>query len=510
MKKVIIIILTIFIASTLSATLTRVKSLGDIENPVDGRISGLIKDDIVDIYFNPAKVNEVKALLILSAVNLNYGTDGDEYKKEYSITEGAQTTVITREITQDKYDFNLNTGVLIPLNVFNIFINYTPEWNRYYSEETVHETISGLTNKESETITHQKELTQSPISFDITMGFNLKEKVMLGIRTGYSHYEHTSYEHTRYLEHDNEKERMSKFTSDSFIIGSGIEFNFTKNISLSIAGDFSFSQKDDFPLTLEEIDPLLANDYNYDKDKGIFNYNYTEKEANYGLRIYPELKLKGERFYRFLLGINYYNYTKQYHFNEQGDLAGKSIKDFSKNNIILSSGVSYNYYFSKSVKAIYGIKYTGMVWDNEKKVMMPDNEDMEIDKKDHFIGGFAGFDTRVSPMVYLRVGISQGFYRYIKTIEKTSDKTSGDETEVENFTHQILPQTAFTLGLYVQPVKDLIFELNFLAAKDSNSDWNMENITYSESVTKEKGKETFKTESRNYDFQIGISLSYKI
>lgn len=505
MNRVIIIILTIFIATTLSATLTRVKSLGDVENPVDGKISGLIKDDIVDIYFNPAKVNEVKALLILSAFNLNYGADGDEYREEYSVTEAAQTTVITKKVTQEKYDFNLDTGVLIPLNIFNIFINYSPQWYKYYSEETIRETISGLTNKESTTITHQKELTQSPVTFDITMGFNLKERVMLGIRTGYSHYEHT-----RYSERDNEKERMAKFTTDRFVIGSGIEFNFTKNISLSITGDFSFSQKDDFPLTLVEIDPSLTNDYNYDKNKGIFDYNYTEKEANYGLRIYPELKLKGERFYRFLLGINYYNYTKQYNFNEQGDLAGKSIKDFSKNNIILSSGVSYNYYFSKTVKAIYGIKYTGMVWGNEKKVKLPDNVDIEISRNDHFIGGFAGFDTRVSPMVYLRVGISQGFYRYIKTIEKTSDKISGNETEVENLTHQILPQTVFTLGLYVQPAKDLIFELNFLAGKDTNSDWSMENISYSESVTKENSEEIFRTKSRNYDFQIGVSVSYKI
>jgi len=501
-KLIFLIILLIFVKN-IFATFTRVKSLGDIENPVDNKISGLIKDDIVDIYFNPAKVNEIKNYLIFSAFNLKYGSELDEYSKEYKLSdEGAQKSETSIEKNNKKYEFKLNSGILIPLNVFNFYISYEPKWMRFNSEIKESEIITGLTNTESKKTNYVKENLMSPMPLNIVLGFNI-ENTYLGIRTSYFHSEYY-----RFSESKNTKDEKAEYKSDEFSIGSGIEFNFNKKLSLSLAGDFNFSQKDDFPLYVPE-DISSSNDLNYDKQKGIYNYNYTEKVSSYNLRIYPELRLENERFFRFLLGINYLSYSKSHKFNPQGDYANFNIKDFSKNEVVLSSGVSYNYNFTQNVMAIYGIKYTGYIYSREEKLEVSKNNEIENEKSDHFIGGFSGFESKVSPMVFIRVGISQGFYRFYKVYEKIYNKLSGDITEKYSVNNQFLPQTVFGLGLYVNPVKNLIFELNFIGMKDW-TDWDMENISISEEQVKVNGVEKEKITKNNYDFQIGVSITYKI
>jgi hypothetical protein len=501
-KLIFLIILLIFVKN-IFATFTRVKSLGDIENPVDNKISGLIKDDIVDIYFNPAKVNEIKNYLIFSAFNLKYGSELDEYLKFYEKTDtGVQTNETTIEQFNRRYDFKFNTGVIIPLQVFNIFIDYNPNWLNFNSEDRTLITQKGLTNSESKTTNYTKENLMAPLPFNIVLGLKF-DNLLLGLKSGFAHSEYS-----RFSESEGIKEKKAEYKSDEFSIGSGIEFNFNKKLSLSLAGDFNFSQKDDFPLYVPE-DISSSNDLNYDKQKGIYNYNYTEKVSSYNLRIYPELRLENERFFRFLLGINYLNYSKSHKFNPQGDYANFNIKDFSKNEVVLSSGVSYNYNFTQNVMAIYGIKYTGYIYSREEKLEVSKNNEIENEKSDHFIGGFSGFESKVSPMVFIRVGISQGFYRFYKVYEKIYNKLSGDITEKYNVNNQFLPQTVFGLGLYVNPVKNLIFELNFIGMKDW-TDWDMENISISEEQVKVNGVEKEKITKNNYDFQIGVSITYRI
>ena len=501
MKKVFVIILgVLFLTSTLFATLTRVKSLGDTENPINGKISGLIKDDIVDIYFNPAKVNEVKALLIISSFNIDYGTDNDEVYEYYNITEATKTNITLTKTTREGYDFQFNTGILIPIKMFNLFINYQPKWTKYYKETS---NSSSSDEFSTEVITDtEKRITMDRAAFDVTMGFNIKDRLLFGLRIGYYNSEHNGYSESGGI-----KKKKSEYICDKFLVGSGVEFNFTKNISLSIAGDFTFSQKDESPLYIEEgILGTSTNEFNYDSTRQLYAYSRTEKEANYGLRIYPEIKLKQGKFIRTLLGIDYYTYSKDYNFNSQGKLAGYDIRDFNKQKVILSSGISFNHTLAKSTRGVYGLKYIGLISGYETKVRYPDNVKSELNTTAHFIGTFVGFDTRISKIIFIRTGLSQGIYKYENRSVKDNELTSGNITETVNISKEILPQTIFALGFYIQPIADLILEFNFSASKD----WNMKNISLVEETYKENGKDKERTKRKNYDFQIGLSVSYQI
>ncbi|MBN1897603.1 MAG: hypothetical protein JW827_02410 [Spirochaetes bacterium] len=509
MKNIsVIIVLLIFYITSLSATMTRVKSLGDMENPVDGKLSGLIKDDIVDIYFNPAKVNDVKAFLILTSFHLDFGTPGNEVDELYTTTEAVKTNVSLSKTTRSGYDIQLNTGVLIPLSAFNLFINYQPDWNKFYKETSFDSDINDATNV-AVTDT-EKQITMSRAAFDVTLGFNISDKFLFGLRTGYFNSEHSGYK-----ESGGVKSQKSEFTSDKFVLGSGVGFNFTDTISLSIAGDFTFNQIDESPMKTEEGLPgASTNEINYDPALQLFDYSTTEKENIYALRIYPEINLRQSRFIRILIGGEYSQYTKDYKFNALGDMKETEVTGFDEQKLILSTGLSFNHNLTESTRAIYGLKYTGLVWGNEEKTIYPNKTvrsiytKSEIDRKDHFIGSFVGFDTQLSRIIFLRTGLSQGLYRNTKQVAKEKNINSGTEkiNELESVSYQILPQTVFALGFYMQPVTDLIFELNLSASKD----WNMDNISFDKETYKESGSEKERLETSNYDFQVGISVSYKI
>ncbi len=521
MKRILLVLILLLVLSAVNihATLTRVNSLGDIENPVTGKISGLIKDDIVDIYFNPARVNDVNAFLILTSFHLKYGTDEEnepsDEKSDIIKTTGSKNDYINRTIiNREAYNFNLNTGILIPMKVFNLFINYNPYWIRFKEKEIINNTTydpatSSITNTIDET--HKNSYNDRKIPFDITMGFNIKNKIMIGIRTGYfsSAYEESGININGLIIEKGEYEL------DRFILGAGVKFNFTKNISLSFASDMNFSQKDESPLKIEGVF-AGAKGYNYNPLEKVYTYTTTENETSYSFRLIPEITLKGtnEKFIRIIAEVNYIDYAKDFHFNEQGDLKNCEKIDFTKNKLIGNLGGSYNHSLSKSTKAVYGIKYIGII-NGINKYKFYENKNDKTQYKDYreeiydnFIGLFTGFDIEVAKYIFVRTGISQGLYRLKVSKTFDTDVTGNQKSTKENsfLNEYYLPNTDFTLGFYIQPVTDFIIEFNFSGSKD----WCFSNFSYYNEKKLDNGSEIYSKSTRNFDYNIGMSICYKI
>ena len=502
MKRLLIILfILLFLTSNSIATLTRVKSLGDIENPVTGKISGLIKDDIVDIYFNPARVNDVKAFLVLSSFHLDYGTDKPEKKETLTTSFGVKTNITTTKINRKKYDFDFNTGVLIPITFFNIFINYDPHWQRYDKKTTTD--VAGDTNYKTERYEHS--YTDSKLPFDITLGFNILDVVMFGLRTGYYNYYHDE----SITSSDGTINQKSEFQKDRFIIGTGAKFNFLKHYSLSIVADIDLSHTDDSPLK-----DNFEGGYNYESDDKVYKYTTTENETSINLRFIPEIYIGGshDEFIRIITELNIIDYKKDFDFSRQSVLSNYQVFDDSDQKYIFSFGASFNHILSESTKAIYGVKYIGLVKGITHLKYYPDKldtdnyKDDKIEANDNHAGLFIGFDTKITEYLFIRTGLSQGIYRYTKIIHKIEDTATGIVSRDDIVNDYILPDTTFCLGFYIQPINDFVIEFNF----SGNRDWNPENISHTKQIHKEGSVETLKEDARNYDCNLGLSLSYKI
>ncbi len=504
MRKLFIIVICLMLLSNVHATLTRVRSLGDVESPVTGRISGLIKDDIVDIYFNPARVNDVKAFLILTSFYLDYGTDAPEKEETYKETTGTKPKISLEKIERQRYDLCFNTGVLVPIKFFNIFINYDPRWIRYDKKKTTTD-ISGFTNYKTEASEHS--YTDSQLPFDVTLGFNILDIVMFGLRTGYYNYSHD--ESVTFI--DGTINKKSEFQKDRVILGTGVKFNFLKHYSLSIVADVDLSQKDESPLKV-----LGTSEDNYEPDDKVYQYTTTEYETDINLRLIPEIYIGGSKneFIRIMAEASIIDYKKDFHFIQQSILSNYDVFDDSDKKYIASFGASFNHILSASTKAIYGIKYSGLIkglthvkyyTDKNDKTTYTDNK---IEENDNYGGIFVGFDTEITKYLFIRTGLSQGIYRYslFKTIKTTVVSAAESVSEKKTINEYFLPETTFCLGFYIQPVTDFVIEFNFSGSRD----WNPENISYYKEVNKENGEETDKVSKRNYDCNIGVSLSYKI
>lgn len=520
MKKYLIIIKIFLFIINLHATETRVKSLGDLENPVTGKISGLIKDDIVDIYFNPACVNDVKAFLILTSFDLSYGTDSENNPKdeksneiEYNTT-GKKITTTERNYTRKGYNFSLDTGVLIPLAAFNLFINYRPQWvkftERYKENKT---TYDGATLKTTNTFieTHQNTYTNTPLPFDITMGFNIADTILLGIRTGYFKYDQDE----AVIDANGDITKKGEFTKDRFIIGSGIKFNFSDKISMSLVADVDLAEKNDSPAVIQEGFTGSGNN-NYDSSKGIYTYLTTENESGYNFRFIPEIELNRarEKFIRILTEVNIVDYEKNFDFNQKGDLKNYEIQDFKKNKLIGNLGLSYNHRLSPHAKGVYGFKYIGLLNGvnqykfYENKANKNEYRDYKEESYDNFLGLFLGFDVEITKYFFIRSGVSQGLYRYalFKTFDRTITSTQETVEETIAKNEYYLPNTDFTLGFYIQPVNNLTMEFNFTGKKD----WNVDDFSTSNSEEKENGTTTKTMTKYNYDITLGMSITYKV
>ncbi|MBU1076434.1 MAG: hypothetical protein KKH98_04030, partial [Spirochaetes bacterium] len=463
MKKILLILFALFFINTLYATETRVKSLGDIENPVTGKISGLIKDDIVDIYFNPASVNDVKAFLILTSFYLKYGTDTDnitkdeKYEKIENNTVGKKSSTVYTTYDRRGYDLTLNTGVLIPLKFINIFMNYNPFWNKYQEdftedEYTFDQATSTLTN--SFLKTHQNSYTESTLPFDVTIGFNMFDRIMLGFRTGY----YSSRLEQSFTELDGTFSKKSEYNNNRFIIGAGLKFNFSQKIGLSLVTDLDLAQKDESPLLIEGGFAGAGNN-NYDPLTKTYDYITTENETSINVRVIPEIDLSatGEKFIRIIVEANFIDYKKDFNFNEKGDLKSYEISDFTKNKLIGNLGFSYNHALSQTTKAVYGFKYSGLINGLNKYKFYEDKADKTTyinyreESRDHFLGLFMGFDIELTKYLFVRTGISQGVYRlsHLKIFNTTVIADQKDIVEANYIDQYFLPDSTFCLGFYI-------------------------------------------------------------
>ncbi len=501
MKKFAVFVIIIFLFTcSLFGTYTRVNSLGDIANPVSGEISYLIKDDIVDIYFNPAKVNDVKAFIILSSFNLQNGSDQNEKENTFKIVNGiiSTTNVTSSKITA--YNFKTKTGILIPLKSINLFINYSPEWNRVKEEISFDSDISTATNQIIKNFSDRNIMRQ--LDFDITLGFNLFDKIKTGIRVGTFNEKYNEYS----INTDGEESKKGNYIKNKFLVGAGIEFSFIKNIDISLAGDISVNTKDESPLKIEDGFENSGN-YNYNTTYNVFTYSFLENEYKYNLRIIPELKLKNKDFFRFLAEVSFYNYSKDYTFNPKLSLKDYKIDYFNKNKIILNAGIGFNNSLRKSIKGIYGIKYSGLIKGiNQYKFYTDKNDptsynEFKEETKDNYVGIFTGFDIQVTKIIYIRTGISQGLWRYYEysSIDEVTKRT------VSRTITYYMPETIFTLGFYIMPINDLTIEFNF----SNNKDWDASNITTEKMRIIDNGKTTETQDAENYDFNLGLTVSYK-
>lgn len=517
MKRILILcfILGLAAGADLDATLTRVRSLGDTEDPVTGRLSGLIRDDIADISFNPARVNDVKATLILLGGNLHYGyaddagAPGDEQWNYYKIIEGVTTNQSKVGIDRKGYEFDFSAGVLLPMNFFNLYVQYTPAWSRNREDYSFDSNVASSTDALIRT--RGDSYTEARLPFDVTVGFNIRDLLLLGIRAGYFHERQDQY----YCDEKGLVSKKGEYSEEIFLLGAGIKFNFTKRIALSLAADFTVSQKDDSPLRIE---PGFsgAGSYNYDSVQYLYQYLTAEKEAGYNFRLIPEIALSsaGSAFIRIILEATLLDYEKEYNFNLQGGLANYEITDFTKNRYLAGVGASFSHEISSSAGAVYGLKYSGLLKGLNQYKFFEDRTDQtryreykELDY-DHFLKVFLGFDISLTRYFMLRAGLSQGLYR--KTLVYRFDRSvvSGSEnvSETDLFQEEFLPGTVFALGFAVRPLARLLVEFNFTGMKD----WNMENLSRSEEIKKTDGREKERTEKKNYDFDLGLSVSVRI
>lgn len=520
MKKTAIFIFILIFLSNIHATTTRVNSLGDIEDPVTGKISGLIKDDIVDIYFNPARVNDVKAFLILSSFHIKYGSDEDnnpmdeKYEEEESTTQSKKIITTTRQYDRKGYDFKMNTGVLIPLNFINLFITYNPEWKKFdetfkQKQSTYDTQSSSLTNSYLQT--HQESKTKSTIPFDATIGFNIADTVMIGIRTGYFSYDYFE----THLDNDGLTEKQGEYEQDRVLFGSGIKFNFSKKFNLSFIADMDLYSKDESPLLIEGGFSGAGNN-NYDKATKAYDYITTENETGYTFRFIPEFELNKaeEKFIRIIVSANIITFTKTYQFNKKGNLKTYDIENFKKNKLIGNIGASYNFKISQTAKCVYGFKYIGLLNSVNKYRVFSDKttrssyKDYKEELDDNFIAAFIGFDIEVTKYLFIRTGLSQGLYRYkvLKTFDTSVNGTQEDVHEIDYINKYYMPNTDFALGFYIQPVTDFIVEFNFSGSKD----WQYKDVSYSKVVEYDNGDVKKQTTKHNYDLNIGMSVSYKV
>ncbi len=493
-------VLNLFMSFSLFATYTRVNSLGDIENPVSEEISYLIKDDIVDIYFNPAKVNDVRAFILLSSFNLENGSNQDEKSSTFKIINGTVSTTNETSSKVNAYNLTTKIGVLIPLKFINLFINYSPEWNRVKEETFFDSDISTATNQVSKTVSDKNIMRQ--LAFDTTIGFNLFDKIKTGIRVGINNEKYNQYT----IDSDGNAKNKGEYNNNVFLIGAGVEFSFIKTFDISLAGDVTVSSKDESPLYIEG-GFNNAGSYNYDTTYKVYNYTYLENEIVYNLRVIPELKLKNDKFFRFLAELSFYNYTKDYSFNQKLNLKDYKMDNFNKSKIILNTGVSFNSRLGTGVQGIYGIKYSGLINGINQYKFYEDKNNLNTYKeyreniKDNYIGIFSGFDIKVVKILYIRTGISQGIFRYYSY--SSIDKNTGIEN-IEKWKYYF-PDTIFTLGFYIMPIDNLTIEFNFSNGKD----WSMKNIADKESIIKQNDIVSERAITKNYDFNAGMSVSFK-
>ena len=325
---------------------------------------------------------------------------------------------------------------------------------------------------------------------------------MFGLRVGYFNYFHDE----SITDADGTISQKSEFQKDRVILGSGVKFHFLKYYSLSIVADIDLSQKDESPLKGK----FLGLEYNYDSDNEVYKYTTTENETGINFRLIPEIYIGGSKdeFIRIIFEANIIDIKRDFHFNPQSDLKDYEVYDDSAKKYIASFGVSFNHILSASTKAIYSVKYIGLIkgFTNVKYYPDKNNKNISTENKtemnDNFIGIFTGFDIEITKYLFIRTGLSQGLYRYskIKNIDENAD------TENKIIIQYFLPETTFFMGFYIQPITDFVIELNF----SGNKDWNPENISTTEITEKTDGIETKKESKNNYDFNFGLSVSYKI
>jgi len=298
-------------------------------------------------------------------------------------------------------------------------------------------------------------------------------------------------------------------------LGTGVKFNFLKYYSLSIVADLGFSQIYMAPLTIEKGLNGSGID-NFDPLNKMYAYTITTNKSDINLRFIPEIYIGGshDEFIRIILEANIIDYENKYNFSEKSlILNNHDMADFSKIGYIGSLGGSFNHILSDSTKAIYGIKYSGKLKETTHKKIYPDKNnskdynDVTEDNNNNYIGVFLGFDTEITKYLFIRTGFSQGLYQ-LETYKRTEKVVVGNNEAIKTTDikiNSILPETAFCLGFYIQPLADFIIEFNFSKLQD----WNPEKISTSKTtITDDEG--TVTTTESDSDCNFGITLSYKI